>query len=97
MQVSVYIKLGYADYFNLGISPKKLVMGVPWYGYDFVCLHFSQVRDRSFSLCFFPLGSVAFIFVGIDSTLMVSVDEQLKLLECLSFAKFMCFTAIVNQ
>ncbi|KAJ6656293.1 hypothetical protein lerEdw1_003949 [Lerista edwardsae] len=32
---------GYADYFNLGISPKKLVMGVPWYGYDYVCLHSS--------------------------------------------------------
>ncbi|XP_078515398.1 di-N-acetylchitobiase-like [Lissotriton helveticus] len=28
---------GYEDYINLGIDQKKLVMGVPWYGYDYVC------------------------------------------------------------
>lgn len=29
---------------NLKIDPKKLVMGVPWYGYDYPCLNLSQVR-----------------------------------------------------
>ncbi|XP_066480677.1 di-N-acetylchitobiase-like [Tiliqua scincoides] len=33
---------GYDDYLHLGISPKKLVMGVPWYGYDYLCLYFSE-------------------------------------------------------
>lgn len=27
----------------MGIDPKKLVMGVPWYGYDYVCLNLSEV------------------------------------------------------
>ncbi|XP_068098553.1 di-N-acetylchitobiase-like [Hyperolius riggenbachi] len=29
---------GYEQFLSLGINPKKLVMGVPWYGYDYVCL-----------------------------------------------------------
>ncbi|XP_062868883.1 di-N-acetylchitobiase [Trichomycterus rosablanca] len=33
---------GYDQYINLKIDPKKLVMGVPWYGYDYPCLNFSQ-------------------------------------------------------
>ncbi|XP_053105372.1 di-N-acetylchitobiase isoform X2 [Hemicordylus capensis] len=33
---------GYDDYLDLGINPKKLVMGVPWYGYDYTCLHLSM-------------------------------------------------------
>uniref|UniRef100_A0A8D0E580 Di-N-acetylchitobiase n=1 Tax=Salvator merianae TaxID=96440 RepID=A0A8D0E580_SALMN len=28
----------YDDYINMGINPKKIVMGVPWYGYDYACL-----------------------------------------------------------
>ncbi|KAK2835457.1 hypothetical protein Q5P01_015941 [Channa striata] len=32
----------YEDYLNLKIDPKKLVMGVPWYGYDYPCLNLSQ-------------------------------------------------------
>ncbi|KAF0042081.1 di-N-acetylchitobiase [Scophthalmus maximus] len=32
----------YDQYLNLKIDPKKLVMGVPWYGYDYPCLNFSQ-------------------------------------------------------
>ncbi|XP_039887185.1 di-N-acetylchitobiase [Simochromis diagramma] len=32
----------YDQYLNLKISPKKIVMGVPWYGYDYPCLNFSQ-------------------------------------------------------
>ncbi|XP_003784242.1 di-N-acetylchitobiase [Otolemur garnettii] len=35
---------GYNDYIRLGISPKKLVMGVPWYGYDYTCLNLSEDR-----------------------------------------------------
>ncbi|XP_062252049.1 di-N-acetylchitobiase [Platichthys flesus] len=32
----------YDEYLKLKIDPKKLVMGVPWYGYDYVCLNLSQ-------------------------------------------------------
>uniref|UniRef100_H3B472 Di-N-acetylchitobiase n=1 Tax=Latimeria chalumnae TaxID=7897 RepID=H3B472_LATCH len=33
---------GYDDYIKMNIDPKKLVMGVPWYGYDYICLNISQ-------------------------------------------------------
>ncbi|XP_010794859.1 di-N-acetylchitobiase-like [Notothenia coriiceps] len=33
---------GYDQFLSLKINPKKLVMGVPWYGYDYPCLNFSQ-------------------------------------------------------
>ncbi|XP_041790879.1 di-N-acetylchitobiase [Chelmon rostratus] len=32
----------YEQYVNLKIDPKKLVMGLPWYGYDYPCLNLSQ-------------------------------------------------------
>lgn len=35
--------LAYDDYLALKIDPKKLVMGVPWYGYDYPCVNLSQV------------------------------------------------------
>uniref|UniRef100_A0A2K5CQH7 Di-N-acetylchitobiase n=1 Tax=Aotus nancymaae TaxID=37293 RepID=A0A2K5CQH7_AOTNA len=33
---------GYNDYIKMGMNPKKLVMGVPWYGYDYTCLNLSE-------------------------------------------------------
>lgn len=33
----------YELYLNLSIAPKKLVMGLPWYGYDYPCLNVSEV------------------------------------------------------
>ncbi|KAM4629492.1 di-N-acetylchitobiase [Polymixia lowei] len=33
---------GYLQYLDLKINPNKLVMGVPWYGYDYPCLNLSQ-------------------------------------------------------
>nr|XP_001107057.2 di-N-acetylchitobiase [Macaca mulatta] len=33
---------GYNDYIKMSINPKKLVMGVPWYGYDYTCLNLSE-------------------------------------------------------
>ncbi|KAM8930448.1 di-N-acetylchitobiase-like [Pelodytes ibericus] len=33
---------GYDEFINVGVNPKKLVMGVPWYGYDYTCLELSQ-------------------------------------------------------
>lgn len=33
---------GYGDYLRMGISPRKLVMGIPWYGYDYICLNLSK-------------------------------------------------------
>lgn len=32
----------------MGIDPKKLVMGIPWYGYDYVCQNLSKVRSKLF-------------------------------------------------
>ncbi|XP_071344044.1 di-N-acetylchitobiase [Trachinotus anak] len=32
----------YDQYLSLRIDPKKLVMGVPWYGYDYPCINLSQ-------------------------------------------------------
>lgn len=34
----------YDQYLNLRIDRKKLVMGVPWYGYDYPCINLTQVR-----------------------------------------------------
>ncbi|XP_067894120.1 di-N-acetylchitobiase-like [Heterodontus francisci] len=33
---------GLYAYINLGIDSRKLVMGIPWYGYDFPCLRFYE-------------------------------------------------------
>ncbi|XP_067845734.1 di-N-acetylchitobiase-like [Heptranchias perlo] len=35
---------GYSAYINLGIDSRKLVLGVPWYGYDYPCTQFFGVR-----------------------------------------------------
>ncbi|CAN9500371.1 unnamed protein product [Ophioblennius macclurei] len=32
----------YDQYLDMKIDPKKIVMGVPWYGYDYPCLNLSQ-------------------------------------------------------
>lgn len=37
----------YDLYLNLSIAPKKLVMGLPWYGYDYPCLSLSEVTCSS--------------------------------------------------
>uniref|UniRef100_A0A673FGJ2 GH18 domain-containing protein n=1 Tax=Sinocyclocheilus rhinocerous TaxID=307959 RepID=A0A673FGJ2_9TELE len=34
----------YDQYISMNIEPKKLVMGVPWYGYDYSCLNFTKVN-----------------------------------------------------
>lgn len=33
---------GYHKYLDMKIDPKKLVMGVPWYGYDYPCVNFTE-------------------------------------------------------
>ena len=32
------ISTGIQGFLDLGIEPDKLVLGVPWYGYDYPCL-----------------------------------------------------------
>ncbi|KAJ8277802.1 hypothetical protein GJAV_G00080240 [Gymnothorax javanicus] len=32
----------YDEYLMMKINPRKLVMGVPWYGYDYPCVNFSK-------------------------------------------------------
>ncbi|XP_061489484.1 di-N-acetylchitobiase-like [Rhineura floridana] len=34
----------YDKYIHMGINPKKIVMGVPWYGYDYSCLGLSKAH-----------------------------------------------------
>ncbi|KFV95831.1 Di-N-acetylchitobiase, partial [Eurypyga helias] len=41
--------VGYEEYIAMGIDPKKLVMGVPWYGYDYVCQNLSKDHVCSLS------------------------------------------------
>lgn len=33
---------GYIKYLDLKIDPKKLIMGVPWYGYDYPCVNLTE-------------------------------------------------------
>ncbi|KAF7198819.1 di-N-acetylchitobiase [Nothobranchius furzeri] len=40
---------GYEEYLDLKIHYKKLVMGVPWYGYDYPCVNLSQE-----GICYIP-------------------------------------------
>ncbi|XP_072853985.2 di-N-acetylchitobiase [Pogona vitticeps] len=45
---------GYDNYIRMGINPKKLVMGVPWYGYDYTCLRLSEAHVCSLAKIPFP-------------------------------------------
>ncbi|KAL7984953.1 hypothetical protein Chor_003523 [Crotalus horridus] len=36
---------GYDNYIFMGINQKKLVMGVPWYGYDYTCQNLSKTHE----------------------------------------------------
>ncbi|XP_048457517.1 di-N-acetylchitobiase-like [Rhincodon typus] len=33
---------GLSNYIKLGVDPKKLILGLPWYGYDYPCEHFYE-------------------------------------------------------
>lgn len=46
---------GYDQYLGMKIDAKKIVMGVPWYGYDYKCLNLSQVKKKKNlkSVCYF--------------------------------------------
>ena len=35
--------LGVKKFMALGIPSSKIVLGIPWYGYDYPCVRFSQV------------------------------------------------------
>jgi len=55
------VVLGVQQFLNLGISPSKLVVGLPWYGYDYPCLgrHINSISNSSdFDFC--PIASVPF-------------------------------------
>jgi len=36
---------GLKKFLQLGIPADKLVLGLPWYGYDYPCLHYTKVRE----------------------------------------------------
>ena len=42
MLYAVHFHTGIKKYFELGIDPKKLVVGLPWYGYNYPCLNFND-------------------------------------------------------
>ena len=35
---------GIDQFLKLGIPADKLVLGLPWYGYDYPCIHYTPVR-----------------------------------------------------
>ncbi|XP_078264241.1 di-N-acetylchitobiase-like isoform X2 [Rhinoraja longicauda] len=37
-----HVLTGLSDYIKLGVGSRKLVMGVPWYGYDYTCKRFPE-------------------------------------------------------
>ncbi len=34
------IQIGLESYLDIGIEPSKLILGTPWYGYDYECISF---------------------------------------------------------
>ncbi|XP_077306470.1 di-N-acetylchitobiase-like [Lithobates pipiens] len=48
---------GYQQFIKMGIDPKKLVMGVPWYGYDYVCLNLTKGNQCELGKCPFQWAS----------------------------------------
>uniref|UniRef100_A0A7S3V1K8 GH18 domain-containing protein n=1 Tax=Aplanochytrium stocchinoi TaxID=215587 RepID=A0A7S3V1K8_9STRA len=43
-------KLGISRYLDIGIDPKKIVLGVPWYGYRYECSPETKLNDRFCSI-----------------------------------------------
>ncbi|XP_056388514.1 di-N-acetylchitobiase-like [Hyla sarda] len=71
---------GYEQFIKIGIDPKKLVMGVPWYGYDYVCLQLTE--DNRCKLKKIPFqgaerSNVAANQVGY-STIMKQINDSLS-------------------
>jgi hypothetical protein len=33
---------GVESYIDHGISPQKLIIGIPWHGYDYTCVNFTK-------------------------------------------------------
>eukprot|EP01095_Lingulamoeba_sp_RSL-Kostka_P005861 TRINITY_DN1780_c0_g2_i1.p1 TRINITY_DN1780_c0_g2~~TRINITY_DN1780_c0_g2_i1.p1 ORF type:complete len:175 (-),score=41.80 TRINITY_DN1780_c0_g2_i1:185-709(-) len=44
---------GIKDYINLGIAPNQLILGVPWYGYNYTC-----INPQNSTIC--PIEEVPF-------------------------------------
>jgi hypothetical protein len=73
----------YDQYLAMKIDPKKLVMGVPWYGYDYPCLDFSQVNTPK--LNFSTLLVYALLVYTINVSLYCGDYDQINIL-----ATFQC-------
>jgi di-N-acetylchitobiase len=53
------IKQGLQAHLNLGIDPKKLVLGLPWYGYSYPCTNGNAVDDTD--VCIMPEDHLSLI------------------------------------
>ncbi|CAB9499440.1 Di-N-acetylchitobiase [Seminavis robusta] len=53
------MKQGILEYIRLGVDPAKIILGVPWYGYQYPCLEGTKLQDR---FCPIPLKP----FRGVD-------------------------------
>lgn len=49
---------GIQQFLELGISPSKLILGVPWYGYTYPCLPGTRANDRFCQLPLVPFRGV---------------------------------------
>lgn len=48
-------ELGISQFLDLGISPNKLIMGLPWYGYDYPCI---DMESKTSKFC--PIQEIPF-------------------------------------
>ena len=55
-----YVISGVKEYIDMGIPSKKLVLGVPWYGYVYPCINYTEVSTH---LCV-PVVKLYLIFGG---------------------------------
>jgi len=61
-------KQGIEQYLELGVDRHKLILGVPWYGYQYPCLNGTQPHDR-----FCPIRQVPFRGVGCSDAAGIEV------------------------
>lgn len=75
---------GMQSYFNLGVDPKKIVLGVPWYGYIYECLPGTAPTDR-----FCPIPLVPFRGVSCSDAAGAQISlEKLLTLENVTAAEW---------
>lgn len=66
------VRRGVQQWIDLGVTPSKLILGLPWYGYDYPC---QQQPHADVDVCM--LASVPF-----RGVLFIPVKESMQLFLC---------------